>query len=399
MSSRLSIRSAAATTPSAVDTSKAQRDEVSKIQQDINVLNQKIAELRGEPTPAVDPDSASVNSASPFVVGLRSLAEQERKFKDVKDLRINAMEKLMERVAEYDRLLLKETTPVVDPTAIPQRRKSFGQDLYCLPTHLHLTARLMDLHAASKRVTVIKTVDGAGTSTASCAVPPNPADKKVIDGLKATVIEQAKQIEDAETKRLNSEEEIQQLKRSNDELKAHIQTLHSKPPVIVAEETHKETEAKRLRSEQEMQQLKRSNEELMTQLQDLRNRPPVVVVEETPKVSAPPVIDYSVEVRQLRERVLELERQTDTLQQRVEVEVGNYQGMVAVALGKASRLNNHTELSGKGDDCVNLVSSTATRFTSSVNYVIDLFRSICSRTMHGTRTTCWRRQSRGDWTG
>jgi cell division protein FtsB len=338
-----------------VDPSKAQRDEVSKIQQDINVISQKIAELRGEPTPAIEPDSASVNSASPFVVGLRSLAEQERKFKDVKDLRINAMEKLLERVAEYDRLLLKETTPVVDPTAIPQRRKSFGQDLYCLPTHLHLTARLMDLHVASKRVTVIKTVEGAGVSTTSIAVPPNPADKKVIDGLKATVIKQAKQIEDAETKRLNSEEEIQQLKRSNDELKAHIQTLQSKPPVIVAEETHKETEAKRLRSEQDMQRLKRSNEELMTQLQDLKNRPPVVV-EETPKVSAAPVIDYSVEVRQLRERVLELERHTDTLQQRLEVEVGNYQGMVAVALGKASRLNNHTELSGKGDDCVNLVS-------------------------------------------
>lgn len=371
MSSRLSIRNAAPTTSLSVDGSKAQRDEVSKIQQDINIISQKIAEIRGEPTPTTDSETSSVGSASPFVVGLRSLAESERKFKDVKDLRLNAMEKLLEKISKYDRLLLKETTPPVDPNAIPQRRKSFGQDLYCLPTHLHLTARLLDLHASSKRVTVIKTVDGSGVSTTSGAVPPNPADKKVIDGLKVTVAKQTKQIEEAEAKKLRADEEIQQLKRSNEELKAHIQGLQNRPPAGAVEapkviaaapvvvdrtaevnslrERVQELERQRDTLQQNLEAGKRSHEELQVQLQTLQSSPPTVV-------QAPVVVDRTAEVNALRERVHELERHTDTLQQRLEVAVGNYQGMVAVALGKASRISNRIELDDKGDDCVNLVS-------------------------------------------
>lgn len=369
MSSRLSIRSATATTALSVDGSKAQRDEVSKIQQDINIISQKIAELRGEPTPPIDSENSSVGSASPFVVGIRSLAESERKFKDVKDLRLNAMEKLLEKIGEYDRILLKETTPPVDPNAIPQRRKSFGQDLYCLPTHLHLTARLLDLHASSKRVTVIKTVEGSGISTTTGAVPPNPADKKVIDGLRTTVAKQTKQIEEAEAKKLRADEVIQQLKRSNDELKVHIQTLQSKPSVAVEtskvatqppvvdrtaevnslRERVQHLERERDTLQQNLEVGKRSHDELQAQLQTLQNQPPTVV-------QAASVVDRTAEVNSLRERIQELERHTDTLQQRLEVAVGNYQAMVAVALGKASRISNRIELDEKGDDCVNLVS-------------------------------------------
>lgn len=319
MSSRLSIRGAT-TTSLSVDHSKAQRDEVSKIQQDINILAQKIAELNGDPVPQFD-DSSS--TASPFVVGLRAMADSERKFKDVKELKINTLEKLLEKVSEYDRILLKETAPVVDPSVVPQRRKSFGQDLFCLPTHMHLTARLMDLHAASKRVTVIKMTEQGPVAASSGTPPLNPTDKKLIEGLKATVAKQGKQIEDAESKKDRAEEENQQLKRANEELK------HANDA------------------------LKRENEAQKTQLTSLQSKP----------VSAPvpvpvPVVaeSNSEELAALKARIAELERMVQTLQERLEVEAGHVQSMVSVTLGKASRLNNHIALDGKGDDCINLVS-------------------------------------------
>eukprot|EP01032_Pedospumella_encystans_P025770 gene25770-29114_t len=96
MSSRLSIRGASSTS-AVLDSSKAQRDEVNKIQQDINIVTQRIAELKGEPVPTLDnSDSAS---ASPFVVGIRALADSEKKFKDVKELKISTLEKLLEKVS------------------------------------------------------------------------------------------------------------------------------------------------------------------------------------------------------------------------------------------------------------------------------------------------------------
>lgn len=346
MSTRLSIRGAT-TTSQSIDHSKAQRDEVSKIQQDVNVLTQKIAELNGDPVPQFD-DNAS--TSSPFVVGLRALADSERKFKDVKELKINTLEKLLEKVAEYDRLLLKETAPVVEPGVVPQRRKSFGQDLYCLPTHMHLTARLMDLHASSKRVTVIKMTEQGPAASSSGTPPLNPTDKKLIEGLKATIAKQGKQLEDAEAKRGRAEEENQQLKRSNEELKKLNE------------------EMKRVHEE-----LKREREAHKMQIVALQNKPvpvvpapvpaPVVVppkVESTPAPAAESNNDNSAaEIAALKAQIAELVRTVSAQQERIEVETGHVQSMLSVALGKANRLNNHIALDGKGDDCVNLVSPAA----------------------------------------
>jgi cell division protein FtsB len=389
MSSRLSIRGAT-TTSLSVDSSKTQRDEVSKIQQDINIIVQKIAELNGEPAPLGDSDNSSVNSASPFVVGLRSLADTERKFKDVKDLKLTTLEKLLEKISEYDRLLLKETAPVVDPTVVPLRRKSFGQDLHYLPTHLHLTARLMDLHSSSKRVTVIKTTEPGSGGAASGTPPLNPSDKKLIDGLKATVAKQTKQLEDAEARSSHSQEENQQLKRTNEELKTQVQALQIKPAAAAAPTVV--VDPKSAQQQEENQQLKRTNEELKAQLLSLLSKP------------APPIMPSNdSEVAALKARVLELERHTDTLQQRLEVEVGNYQGMVSVALGKASRINNHVDLDGKGDDCVNLVSTYICMQIAVVCLVITLLSFVtlcfCSLRTRVMRTTRSRRRSPGAWTG
>ena len=344
MNSRLSIRAASSTL--SVDTSKAQRDEVSKIQQDLNILTTKIAELRGDAIPATD---TTGSGASPFVVGLRAIAETERKFKDMKELKLNTMEKLLEKVSEYDRLLLKETTPVVDPNVPAQRRKSFGQDLYCLPTHLHLTARLMDLHAASKRVTVIKMTE----SGKSDGIPPlNPADKKLVDSLKATVAKQTKQLEDSELKRIKSDEEKLQLQRQNDELKLQVSKN--------TEQLQRQNDELKLqvsKHTEEKQQLQRNYDEIKLQLTTVQNTPTQPPPATVTTAAAPAVVDNSAEIAALKARIAELEQNAQVLQERLEVEIGTNQGMVAVALGRASRLNNHVQTDGSGDDCINLVST------------------------------------------
>ena len=49
-----------------------------------------------------------------------------------------------------------------------------------------------------------------------------------------------------------------------------------------------------------------------------------------------------------------LEKTLSELQLRMEIETGTYQKILAVVLGKASRLNSNREISSS-DDCFNLV--------------------------------------------
>ena len=85
--------------------------------------------------------------------------------------KLNLLEKLIEKIVEFDRLVLKKTAP---ETTAPQRRGSRGSDLSTLPTHLHLTDRLLDLFTQSQRVTVIRTTVGASNHVEdhSLVLPP-----------------------------------------------------------------------------------------------------------------------------------------------------------------------------------------------------------------------------------
>ena len=365
MSSRLSIRGASSTS-AAMDTSKAQRDEVNKIQQDINIITQRIAELKGEPVQLEPTDSGS---ASPFVVSIRALAESDKKFKDVKDLKISTLEKLLEKVGEFDRLLLKETAPIVDPTQVPLRRKSFGQDLYYLPTHLHLTARLMDLHATSKRVTVIKMTEGSGGGASAGAPPPNPADKKAIDTLKSTVSAQAKQLSDSEAKRIHSDEENAQLKRTNEELRAQLQALQSKPqpqPPAVAAPAPRPTPALAVAPVVPVVNMDAINAEtaaIKSECTNLKGENTTLKGENSTLKGE--CTSLKAEVAALKAQLAEHTHQVSVLHERIEVESGAVQSIVSVILGKANRINSNIELDGKGDDCLNLVRKLMNPFTLS----------------------------------
>jgi hypothetical protein len=97
----------------------------------------------------------------------------------------------------------------VNAGPIPMRRKSIGIDLYALPTHLHVTDRLVDLHAQSKIVTVIKTTNTNQINEIE-VIPPqpklaikgenlsprsNPNDSKLIEYLEQQVSSLSKQLD------------------------------------------------------------------------------------------------------------------------------------------------------------------------------------------------------------
>jgi hypothetical protein len=310
---------------------KQLKEEVARIQQDIVIISQKIADLGGEPAP--EPDALS---ASPFVVSLRSLAEPDKK--SVKELKLSALEKLIAKMGEYDRLLLKETAPVVDPTAPPVRRKSLGTDMFTCPTHLHLSARLLDLHTQSKRVTVIKVIEGGGGGTAGMHMHRAGAqegdERKVLDSLKATVNKQMVQLTEVERARLSAEEENGYLRRQVVELKEKEKGymgvmgmggmgvgVNGKEKAVAQTHTQPESEA---------------------------------ISSHTHTHSSHTALEE--EIVRLKQRITCLEDTITLLQERLEIEMGTVQGMVAVTMGKASRISNHADLNSTGDDCLALVS-------------------------------------------
>lgn len=156
-----------------LDSASRQREEVEKIQNDVFTLSQRIAEAKGEPVPTRDASLPSELTASPFVSSLRALADAERRARDVKELKIQALESLLEKVSEYNRLVLAKTAPpeLQSDGSTPVRRKSFGTDLSSLPSHLRLIDRLFDLHTQSKRVMVLRTTEAHSQSAPSSAKP------------------------------------------------------------------------------------------------------------------------------------------------------------------------------------------------------------------------------------
>jgi hypothetical protein len=208
--------------------SSASDPEVDKLQQDLLLLTQRIADLTGEPQRA--PPAPSSNGG--FVGGLRGMTESGGF-----DHKATMMAKVMDKIGELDRIVLKKTAPAKDVSA---RRGSRGMDLTCLPTHLHITDRLMDLHTKSQRVTVIKTGGaGAGAGAPESAAPGSPrgilsgqgrssvADKKTIEKLQ-------QKLEDSEAKRKAISEDCSAARKESVALKKEVETLKGEKEAATA---------------------------------------------------------------------------------------------------------------------------------------------------------------------
>jgi len=226
------------------------------------------------------------------------------------------LEKLLEKMAEFDRFVLRTTAP---ESVGPQRRGSRGSDLSTLPTHLHLTDRLLDLYAQSQRVTVIRTTTTAvagndinPTTVAAADMKPtilptavegnksSIADKKLIETLKENITTLSKQLELGEEKKNHMDEEINRMKKE-------IINSHAKIEVLT----------KRL------------------------------------DTSATALAESQKLVHEMSAKCSEVDRMLSESHQRLEIETGTYQNILKVVLGKTSRLNENRELAA--NDCQTLV--------------------------------------------
>ena len=272
------------------------KEEVSRIQQDYNVIAQKIVDVGSDS--GADPP----RSESPSVSSLRSsFSDSEKRMKEPK---LYHLETLLDKICELDRLILKKTAPVIEQGS-QLRRKSLGSDLFTLPTHLHLIDRLLDLHTQSKRVTVIKTTVGGNSSNEVAKIPlPAGADKKQIEQLQANILQLNQKLEKSDASR-------KQLDKENTELKGELEILKSNAQ-------HEKVDA-------------------------------------APPVSAQ-VVDQSAEVKLLQSNMALLQMQIASLHNQLELEINNNQAILAVIHGKIARLNDGKNLAKPTDDCDHVVS-------------------------------------------
>ena len=154
--------------PMTITSGSASIDD-SKLQQDLVLLTQKIVDLTGEPQRApVVVNSAVSAPSSPFVSGIRGITDSAISTSSSFSAN-NVLDRVLQKIAELDRIVLKKTAP--EKKNINVRRGSRGMDLTSLPTHLHITDRLLDLHAQSMRVV---TITRNGTTPESELEPRKP---------------------------------------------------------------------------------------------------------------------------------------------------------------------------------------------------------------------------------
>lgn len=218
--------------------------EVERYQNDLLMLTQKIADLSGEPQRA-PPAPGSNKDTTGFVSGLRSVTGES----GFDDLKLTMLQKVIAKVAELDRLILKKTAPEKEVSA---RRGSRGMDLAALPTHLHITDRLMDLYTKSQRVTIIKKTEGGGAPE----TPVSPrGDKKAVEKLQ-------QKLDDSEAKRKAVAEDCSEARKMTAGLQKEIEGLRAEMAKMAEQEKEKANAADSEEIERLKAELKEAREEV-----------------------------------------------------------------------------------------------------------------------------------------
>lgn len=133
---------------------------VIKLQEDLETLQFRIYQLTGVKS-AVEPVSISSSSVS----GVKKVSEEQNVI-DLESIdRLSLLERILSKTNELDKEVLKRTTS----SGLPKRarRKSISTNLFCLPSHLLIVDRLLDLYKQSL---------GASSSQSLSSVPSAPIE-------------------------------------------------------------------------------------------------------------------------------------------------------------------------------------------------------------------------------
>ena len=248
-------------------------------------------------TQAPTKQAVSVVSSS-FVSGIRKATEMGAYGGggDASD-RLQLMERVLERIAEFDREVLKKTAP---PTGeVVERRASVRADLITLPTHLHVTDRLLDLFAQAQRTTVVRQ-----TTTTGAEGTKSPAGKK-----------------DAA-----SDQALAESQRQVTRLEGKVASLMKQMSDSEEKSLAAQTAAKN--SKGEVADLQKTLSQALATVEALRKEAAAA----TTAAQAAASVAYASPVNS---DSMALEERNRQLEERLEVEVGANQRMVAAVLGAA----------------------------------------------------------------
>jgi len=307
-------------------------DEIGRLQQDLVLLTQKVADLSGEPqrapaAPVLDGPTTAPNS--PFVSGLRGMAEGASTLGassgGALEIKVSMLEKVLKKVAELDRLLLRNTAP--EGHSANARRGSRGMDLFSLPTHLHITDRLLDLHTQSKRVITVTTTAAASGSAPQWDPPPQPQTQPQ-PPKQLSVASAAEGRAAGGASPRGGASSLAADKDAAKKAAAEIASLKSKL---------EESETKRNAVKEDCAAARKENMAYKKEAADLK-----AAVESLQLAASQD--DREARIKKLEARVSELEAQSRSMQETLEVEISRSERAVEVVSRKAAAIkNNHQE--------------------------------------------------------
>ena len=212
---------------------------INKLQKDLELITSKINEYRGGGSSHSgsahahghgQQKSAIAVVSSSFVSGIRKATEMGD------NERLPILERVLEKLTELDREVLRKTAPTSGEDV--GRRSAARADLSVLPTHLHITDRLLDLYAQAQRVTVVRTsttiVESSNKSptkkeqaTAAVNDQAIAESQRQISRLEAKVASMMKQLSDNEEKALATQMAMKTSKMEIAELTKSLAQLES----------------------------------------------------------------------------------------------------------------------------------------------------------------------------
>jgi hypothetical protein len=311
-------------------------DVVTRLQNDLEIINQKLTVITGL--------KKGEAISSSFVSGIRRVTE-ERKYSDVESLEIlPLLEKVLSKMNELDREILKKT----NITGQILRRKSNG-DLFCQPSYLTVTDRLLDLHTQSLRVGSNRNLLISGS------VPDISKDLKVVPIL-STMTSGSTAVE---------VELLKMEKGINSELQNRLETVmsqlnDSQKSEIKANLAMSESNDAIKSMQNELNETKKINEEFRKNLAQ--------------ESSATSIIEANRKAgyESLNGQIVTLEGRNRMLEEQLEIEVASNQDAITAIKTAASNLKNNEDFLQIGSANLSKgISESLKELSNSLSYIID----------------------------
>ena len=138
------------------------KENMKRYEQDLVILSKKIADCQGDSNPV----PGLVLPTQPESLFVNNLRNSVGSANNENTLRLNILERIMGKLTELDRVILKKTD-LGQSTTRPRRKSKDGSDLFSLPTHLLMVDRLLDVFAMSQRLQIIEKEKGGSKSVSS----------------------------------------------------------------------------------------------------------------------------------------------------------------------------------------------------------------------------------------